>query len=177
MNADNIRFNSLKHHLGYIQQFVLFPSVHWQDELLTLGHLAFDIYTGLLTVSEKDKEVLQILKTHGVIDRSSYLQFIGNINGYKLISLSDESAWILRWGTDENEFIHLHPARFGQYIIRVKASALKTAIALAISLKNKMQPNLDAINQARNFMQLPIIGPKGMDSIVRLFYMIKRDEV
>src|SRR2546428_6623087 len=137
MNAENIRFNSLKHHLGYIQQFVAYPPANWQEQLLSLGHLAFDIYTGSLTVLDKNNEVLDILKANGVHDRTSYKQFLGgDINSYKLVSLSDGSSWILRWGNDHKEFIHVHPARFGSKIIRVRASTLKTAITLAISQRH-----------------------------------------
>jgi hypothetical protein len=172
MKSDNIRFNPLKHHLDYIRQFVKSPPIDWQDNLLLLGHLSFDIYINHLTIGEITEEVLRFLENHNINDQTSYLQFLGDSNNYELISLTDGSNWVLRWGADPLQFIHLHPARIGKYTIRVRSSALKTVITIRIVMQNNFPPDLTSVNQIRKSLQLQAINIKGMDKIISLFQMI-----
>lgn len=57
---------------------------------------------------------------------------------------------MLRWGVVEGRHVHLHPARYSQYTIRVKANTLKTAVAVQIAIRRYEQPlSLALVNQVR----------------------------
>lgn len=174
LNQKNIRFNYLKHHLGYINAFVTAPPANWVERLLELGTLHFDIYTGELALNEIKRQLLLSLNTAGITTRQQYFDFIGDELSYKVIAISDHSNWILRWGNETGLFIHVHPARFGQHIYRVKATALKTAIALLVM--NINYNDLSEINKVRLLLRLSPINKKGFDGIVKLLALIKQGE-
>lgn len=174
LNKKNIRFNYLKHHLGYINAFVTAPPANWTEQLLMLGTLHFDIYTGKLAFNEIERQLLRFLYTVGITTRQQYFDFIGDELSYKVIAISDDSNWILRWGNEAGLFIHVHPARFGLHICRVKAAALKTAIALLVN--NINYNDLSEINKTRLLLKLSPINKKGFDSIVKLLALIQQGE-
>ncbi|POY39103.1 hypothetical protein C3K47_00995 [Solitalea longa] len=170
--ASNIRFNLLKHHLGFIKEFIAEKPDNWQTSLLELGNLHFDIYTGKLTVNSIYAQLIEILQTAGVYSQLNYESFFVN-KRYKLLSLSDGSNWVLLRGNNTRQFIHIHPARFGEHIYRSSAITLKTVIALNVLGFTSAEPDLNTINQVRISLGVSPIADKGMGSIIRLMNLLK----
>ncbi len=84
--------------------------------------------------------------------RSQYIDFLRQYPAnYYTISIADGSLWILRLGELENTYTHIHPGRYSPHTLRVKAGALKTAIATHVWMQMEGQHilTLQLLNQAR----------------------------
>ncbi|HEY9262557.1 hypothetical protein [Chitinophaga sp.] len=125
-----ILFNPLKHHLAELQQTLLLinPS-DINFHLLALGGSQMDMYAGHLSTDTIFREIREQLQRAGVHNRSDYEAFLAHRDHYATLVLSDTSRWILRLAADKSCYIHLHPGRYSPHTFRVKASALKTALA------------------------------------------------
>lgn len=142
---ENILFNALKHHRGYIhQQIETATSATLPDLLKKLGSSQMDIYYGYLSTEGLFEEVL----TH--IPAADEAAYLGWLNGsFKEITLSDTSRWILLEGNVPGQYIHLHPARYSPESMRVKAPILKTAIACMVCHPGLVHPDLSMVNHIR----------------------------
>jgi hypothetical protein len=141
--AENILFNALKHHRGYIRrQLQLATVVTLPDMLKVLGNSQMDVYYGELDLPALFVEVIKQVDT----DEISYLNWLKSHGGYVEITLSDTSRWVLLHGTEPGKYIHLHPARYSPHSLRVKATVFKTAIAVIV---NGGSPDLETLNHIR----------------------------
>jgi hypothetical protein len=155
---NTITFNIIKHHLIEIRQFIDNPPVNYLDVLKIIGSSLTDLYIGKLSVEEIKNEVLEQLTATQLIDKEFYNRWIEKAGGYRKLTLSDSSKWILRNSENNEKFVHLHPARISMNIIRLKASALKTAILFLILNHDKNYQNklidVKYINQIRIDLKL-----------------------
>ncbi len=146
--ANPIKFNCIKHHLGFIKERVNFYTDrnisldNLKVEMLTIGGSQMDIYTGGKSAADISLEIKNNLKDKDLLSYNNYFSWItkGNI-GYKLIILSDNSIWTLRLGGEEERYVHIHPARNSINSMRVKAVTLKTAIIYYIEKKRRYLEN------------------------------------
>ena len=130
-----IRLNALKHHYGYFTSRLY----HWKEwpwdqvaqEIQGLGSNQFDVYTGLLSPESIVAQTADQLRLHGIGPKETLENWLGKI-GYRTLVLSDGSKWVVRLGEDPVKYIHLHPGRRQPLVERIKASHLKTAVALQI---------------------------------------------
>ncbi|WP_255594279.1 hypothetical protein [Pontibacter sp. HSC-14F20] len=161
----------MKHHLGYIREFI---ETHTDAEdsflraqLKTLGRSQLDLYLGKLSAQQIANETTLYLQKHRALAPDAYRLYLSDSGAeYKLISLSDESKWVLRWGVVEGRHVHLHPARYSQHTIRVKANTLKTAVAVQIATRRYKEPlSLALVNQVRTqwleLAPIPAYLPEG----------------
>ena len=152
-----ILFHPLKHHLSYIQAFVAHstatPKADIRAALLTIGGSQLDLYTGPLSPLQIADEVLQYLQEHCLQHSAAYQDYLATAgSAYQLVSLSDGTDWVMRWGVVEGRHVHLHPARYAACTLRVKANALKTAIAALVAAKRggeSASMDTQFINQVR----------------------------
>ncbi|MCO4292926.1 hypothetical protein NF867_08640 [Solitalea sp. MAHUQ-68] len=163
----------MKHHLGFIKEFTAIKPTNWRTDLLELGNLHFDIYTGKLTISSIYDQLITMLQDANVSNEQSYFSFLGDQLSYKQLTISDCSNWILRWGNAPPQFIHIHPARFGEHIYRVRATALKTVIAMNILGNNINEVDLEVINSTRINLGISPITNNGMRSVMELMCLLK----
>ena len=137
-----------------------------QNPLLTLGGSVMDLYTGNISLLAIGHEILKILQQDNIMDADNYKQWLGE-KEYRLINISDNSNWTLRWAETPLRYMHLHPARYSEHTIRIKANLLKTAI---LFVKMNAQ-NVAEINQLRgeylNLSPLKMISP-GLKHIIGL---------
>lgn len=125
-----VLFNPLKHHLAALRHtFSLYTPTDLFVHLLALGGSQMDMYTGRLSPEEIFKEIRVQLKAAGIDSRDGYEVWLAEKNHYATLVLSDTSRWILRLAADKALYIHLHPGRYSPHTLRVKAAALKTALA------------------------------------------------
>jgi hypothetical protein len=159
-----VRFNCWKHHAGYIRQRIKeadnidnFNSI--LKEMLSIGNSQMDLYTGNLSPAEIDNSIRTLIDEKIVNSFQSYFKWVHNEGkDYRIISLIDNSKWTLRVGNEDERYVHLHPGRYSENSIRVKAAALKTAAAALLWKKLNNLPELDlsVINYVRkNFISAP----------------------
>ncbi|HEX8530775.1 MAG TPA: hypothetical protein VF646_12170 [Cytophagales bacterium] len=152
-----VLFHPLKHHLGWIRAFLQesalgeaagLPRVAAQ--LITVGNSQMDLYTGALAPTAIAGEVIGYLSAHGLLEPARYQSWLEQSGGYRLVPLPDGSWWVLRWGEVEGCHVHIHPARHSPHSVRVKASALKTGLLVAMWERLHGQPaGLEEVNGLR----------------------------
>jgi hypothetical protein len=121
-------------------------------EIICIGENLTDMYIGKLTPKEITEEVVQILHSELITEKKRYRHWLhADRKDYRIINLSDSSRWALRWGEDEDKFVHIHPAKKSKYTVRVRGLTLKTALlALSWSAINDLYPDdLKTINKVR----------------------------
>lgn len=145
------KFNPYKHHWHFLIEFV-----NNSDESIILNLLEswcnnyIDFYTGNLSPEEICYELANILNLSKGFNSNDFNYWLNPNNGYKLITISDKSQWILRKSDDPVRYIHLHPSRSGANTVRFKGSTLKTAFAVVQLLRQSQgELNLENINNAR----------------------------
>jgi hypothetical protein len=158
--SENILFNALKHHRGFICQQLQTANV---TSLHILGNSQMDIYYGSLDLNSLFREVIALIPAD---DEVSYLHWLNG--GYKEITLSDTSRWVLLHGTEPGKYIHLHPARYSPHSLRVKATILKTAMAIIIA---EVVPDLDTVNHVRRSISLSPV--KNLDQCEHLWEVLE----
>jgi hypothetical protein len=132
-------FNPLKHHLGFIKDYIeekagknadIIPII---KDLRHLGGSLMDVYTGPLTPEEIIEEIDEFLKTNYLTEFEDFVKWAGiNPTEFKSVILSDDSHWVLKYFENEVRFVHSFPARFSPHSFRVKANTLKSAILYLI---------------------------------------------
>lgn len=159
----SILFNALKHHRSSIVQLIreCEPGT-LAATICMLGNSQMDIYYGTLQIPALSEEVMYQLEVLQVTGAEAYSQWLQETDGYREIALSDHSRWILLWGTEPGKYIHIHPARYSPYTMRVKATTLKTAIACLVFFPGNTLPGLDALNEVRKTV-LQLSPVKGIE--------------
>jgi hypothetical protein len=176
-------FNPLKHHAGHISGFIrdlikcpAYSDEKLKNELLLIGKSQTDLYTGREKPVAIALQIRDFLEERGLSGENTYLAWLGPDNpGYRKIRLNDESEWILLPGKIPGRWIHIHPARYSRYSIRVRAETLKTAIgAIYYSGKHGLNHfDLNVVNLVRTGLlnQSPIkeLSPhRGTGRIIRI---------
>ncbi|MFD2248514.1 hypothetical protein [Pontibacter ruber] len=172
-----ILFHPLKHHLQYIREFARqstqLPEQELKKVFRRIGGSQMDLYLGALSPLQVSEEVILYLQQQGLLQPEVFKHYLG-LGGYRLCTLSDGSVWALRWGVYEGRYVHLHPGRYSNHTIRVKANHLKTALAVAIASTTYKQPlSLELMNQVRTqWLDLsPVPGftsEEGLGKIIEL---------
>jgi hypothetical protein len=85
---------------------------------------------------------------------------------YRKIMLSDESRWVIKRGIDPERYIHIHPAKNSPLSIRIRATTLKTVVALMIHNRQpKEVPHADL--HAVNTIRSAFLGLSPVKSLTR----------
>ncbi|HAM09708.1 MAG: hypothetical protein A2X05_10420 [Bacteroidetes bacterium GWE2_41_25] len=177
-----ILFNPLKHHLGFIRDFMIsktevIRNVSDNDlikELRHLGTSVMDIYSGALPVSRICKEVIEYLFKHNLSDRKTFSEWTGvKMVDYRVVSLSDGSQWTVKYHDNNSRFIHIFPARGSCYSFRVKSNTLKSALIYYIKV-GKDYITGDDLNRVRPLMGLsPVRDTIDVEAIVEMIEILR----
>lgn len=151
-----ILFHPFKHHLGsilaYIKENRSIKPDQLRTDLLSLGTSQLDLYFGPLSPGQVAQETIDYLQVNNLLSPTAFKQLLQQSGSdYHCITLSDGTDWVLRWGVVQSRHVHLHPARYASHTTRVKAAALKTAIATVIASGQLHLPifSLSTINRVR----------------------------
>ena len=151
------RFNPWKHHLHWVQDDLDRVASNPGDLKLRDGMIKHvnsinsnyvDIYTGHLTARQLINGISDELKRLEIRRKIEFLSWMGEW-GFKLVTLSDGSVWVLREGADEEHYIHIHPARNSPNVIRVHGNSWKTAVVMKIFYPHFSDKDNVAINEVR----------------------------
>ena len=156
-DTTTFRFNPWKHHLHWVQEYLHHVLINPGDLKMRDGIIEnvnsinsnyVDIYTGHLTVEQLIKGVCDELGRLKIRDKSEFSLWMGEW-GFKLVTLSDGSVWVLRKGADEEFYIHIHPARNAPNIIRIHGNSWKTAVVAKIFYPHLIDIDHVALNEVR----------------------------
>ena len=156
-----ITFNAQKHHFGFLKnQLQQWITMEWKDispNLLSIGNNLLDFYLGELSVNTICMECLTFLQENKIQEKNAFLDWLKPLE-YRKIELSDHSVWIVKKGEDPIRFIHIHPGKQSPHTLRVRATTLKTVIALkvhSVPVQEEMKMNLEWVNEIRvKYLQL-----------------------
>jgi hypothetical protein len=177
-----ILFNPLKHHLGFIREFILQKTEANQSgdqktmirELKHLGTSVMDVYTGPLPVNEISNEVIVFLKEKELLRSGAFSGWTGiGMKDFRIISLSDGSQWTLKYRDNMLRFVHIFPARESRHTFRVKSNTLKSALLYYI-LVGKDFITGDDLNRVRPLLGLsPIRDPVDAEAITEMIEILR----
>jgi hypothetical protein len=175
------QFNPLKHHLSYIRGFTDDRLSEGGNSIAIIskeirhaGTSVMDVYTGSLQVDKLLGEVRELLVSKGLDDEESFSKWTGkNFRDFSLISLSDESQWILKYHDDRKRYVHLFPARLSPHSFRVKANTLKSAIIYIISTGKDFISRED-LNHSRRIIGLSPVNDTGeVEAIINMIEILR----
>ncbi|HZK95999.1 MAG TPA: hypothetical protein VFC67_17500 [Prolixibacteraceae bacterium] len=157
------RFNPFKHHRNYILGIL---GSAGPEGIIGLLHQVcnnyIDIYTGIMSPGAIVNDVVHILKSKRVFQKTDFTHWVASQNGYQQIKLEDQSEWVIRIGNDNERYIHIHPTRTGPFTIRLKGSSLKTIYMLKTCFEDFPESlSLEKVNQIR--MQIGLSPVKKLD--------------
>jgi hypothetical protein len=174
-------FNPLKHHIGFIKEFINSnidkPTADLNSMIKDLKHLGasvMDIYAGSLSIINICSDAEEILQFKGLLKRKSYEAWIGTKNyEYRLIKLSDGSQWTLKFHDNPERFVHLFPARNSQHTFRVKSNTLKSALIYLIIIGKDLVTG-DDLNKIRPLLGLsPVRNAIDSEAILEMIEILR----
>jgi len=177
-----ILFNPLKHHLGFIRDFISMKTESERDssgkdlirELKHLGTSVMDVYSGSLSISKICKEVIEFLFEKKLLEKQLFSLWAGlKIHDFRLIPLSDGSEWTLKYHNNSLRFVHIFPARGSQYSFRIKSNTLKSALLYNI-IVGKDYVTGDDLNKVRPMLGLsPVKDSIDPEAIVEMIEILR----
>jgi hypothetical protein len=188
MNAEDlipvpILFNPLKHYLPFIRNFINYKMMVEKDpgskdlikELKHLGTCVMDIYAGKLSQDTIFKEVIDFLALNKIVRKETYKEWAGtHFNNYRIISLSDNSHWTLKYHNNETRYVHIFPARLSPHTFRIKANTLKSAILYVIII-GKDYISEDDLNKTRALAGLsPIREIADTEAVTEMIEILRK---
>jgi hypothetical protein len=182
-NPAPLMFNPLKHYLPYIREFVeenISGSLKKDPKTLSreikhLGTCVMDIYTGDLSQNEIFNEIVNYLEKNTLFEKDSFKTWVGTgFNDYKIVTLSDESQWTLKYHNNESHYVHIFPARLSPHTFRVKANTLKSAVLYIITIGKDFVTE-DDLNAARALAGLsPVREVADAEAVTEMIEILRR---
>lgn len=149
---------------------------HLANELLVVGTKFMDFYHGPFSPSEIGTKIMAVLTRSQRAERADLQTWLDAGAGYRMIDFpEDTSRWVIRLG-DHERYVHVHPARYSPFTVRVRASALRTSVlALVYAKLHGSEPtSRSVINAVRTkYLNLSPIGrdatsDEGMGAMIEL---------
>jgi hypothetical protein len=174
-------FNPIKHHLGYIKDFINLHIDNTRTDIQSLtkdikhiGRSVMDIYTGLLSIRSICIEAEEFLKLNNISERESYSVWAGTkVECFRIISLSDGSRWTFKYHNNPLRFVHIFPARNSQHTFRVKANTLKSACIYNIIIGKDLVTG-DDLNKVRPLLGLsPVKDSIDTEAILEMIEILR----
>jgi hypothetical protein len=186
MNTENIipepfLFNPLKHHLGFIREFINLnidnpgsDIAHLTRDLKHLGTSVMDIYTGSFSIRSICLEAEEFLKRKNLLERETFSVWAGTkTDCFRIIPLSDGSQWTLKFHDNLQRYVHIFPARNSQYTFRVKSNTLKSALIYNIIIGKDLVTGYD-LNKVRPLLGLsPVKDAIDTEAILEMIEILR----
>lgn len=174
-------FSPLKHHLDFMREFINLktdkPHSDIKDlikELKHLGTSVMDVYTGSLEIRNICNEVEADIRQKGLLNMESFADWAGiKKDSFRIISLSDNSQWTLKFHDNKVRFVHIFPARNSQHTFRVKSNTLKSAMIYYILIGKDLVTG-DDLNKVRPLLGLsPIKDSVDAEAILEMIEILR----
>jgi hypothetical protein len=132
-----ILFNTWKHHAATLRQRIAEVAAAGPtalaalpSRLVVIGMKLMDLYTGTLTPQAIGAGLVELLDQQSTLSPERYQAWVQAAGGFRTLTLSDQSVWLLRCGDLNDRYVHVHPGRWTPHTRRVRANVLKTAIVV-----------------------------------------------
>lgn len=145
-------------------------------ELVVIGTKLMDLYHGPFSPREIGEKVLADLKRARRDAPEAFRAWVEAEGGYRVVEFpEDTSRWVLRFA-EEDRFVHVHPARYSPFTVRVRANVLTTAVMALAYVKIHGGDALDrkVVNAVRrDYLALAPVGrdpsaDEGIGSVIAL---------
>jgi hypothetical protein len=176
-------FNPLKHHLNFIREYVEHKVCNPENydkniflkEIKHLGTSVMDIYNGSLSIDNISGEVMMFLVSKNITEKEPFAAWAGrNENDFRLITISDDSEWTLKYHHNEKRYVHFFPARNSPHSFRVKSNTLRSAILYYVVIGKDFITG-DDLNRARALSGLsPVRDPADAEAILKMIEILRR---
>jgi hypothetical protein len=179
-----VLFNPHKHHAGFLRErigrAVAADDLRTlADELAVVGSKLMDLYHGPFSPPEIADQVMTHLGRTRLAAPTAFRAWVEAGGGYRVIEFpEDTSQWVLRAGDEDDRFVHVHPARYSPFTIRVRANVLTTAVmALALTARQGGDPLSRPVVNAvrRDYLGLAPVGrdPSGDEGIGAVIELLR----
>lgn len=131
-----VLLNAHKHHAGFLGERIRsavaagpagLPPL--AAELVVVGTKLMDLYHGPFSPREIGEKVLADLRRAGRDTPDAFRTWVEAVGGYRVVEFpEDTSRWVFRYGEEGGRFVHVHPARYSPFTVRVRANVLTTAV-------------------------------------------------
>jgi hypothetical protein len=174
-------FNPMKHHIGFIKEFINFnidkTGADLKSVIKDLKHLGtsvMDIYTGSLSIRNICCETEEFLRGKGLLNLKAYEVWVGaDRDEYRLIRLSEGSEWTLNVHDNPERFVHVFPARSSQHSFRAKSNTLKSALIYLIMIGKDLVTG-DDLNKIRPLLGLsPVKNVSDTEAILEMIEILR----
>jgi hypothetical protein len=186
MNADYqipepFLFNPIKHHLGFLKEFINInigssqaDNISLNRDIKHIGRSVMDIYTGSLPVRNICNETGEYLLEKNIAGKERFSDWAGTKNEcFRIIRLSDESQWTLKYHNNPLRFVHIFPARNSRYTFRVKSNTLKSALIYNILIGKDLVTG-DDLNRVRPLLGLsPVKDAIDTEAILEMIEILR----
>ena len=177
-------FNDLKHHRDSQIERIVDSRLNTptkdliNQQLLRIGNSMIDLYFGPCSVQQICAEISEQLKMIKRFEQDHYMRFLDETKKkYRIMDLNDGSSWTLLIGREDERYLHIHPSRASKYTIRVRATALKTAILLLIycNIEDLEKDLVNQVNKVRKLflMESPIKNESYTKGLKRVLQLLK----
>lgn len=173
-------FNPMKHHLAFLREFIILRSEGESTddikdlvkELKHLGTSVMDVYNGRLSVLSICNEVEKYLEAKSLMNKESLTKWTGT-NNLRIITLSDDSEWTVKYHNSISRFVHFFPARSSPHSFRVKSNTLKSAM-LYLILIEKDYISAEDLNKVRSLLVLsPVKDSFDTEAILEMIEILR----
>ena len=183
LTSAQVHFNPLKHHLGFIcHELIHMAEVTSDvkksmfDDVKSVNSNFVDVYTGEYTSIEIQEMIAKDLIGRNIKNETDFQHWLG-VKGYRLITLSDKSMWVLRKSIFKSAYVHINPSRIPPLTFRIHGNAWKTVVGLLIIHPEFIHnvPSFGEINSFRNeYMDLsPVKGNKNLQRVMKVYELIR----
>ena len=190
-------FNPLKHHLGFMRDFINI-NIETYDrenaiagsarvstlqnqkstllirELKHLGTSVMDVYTGNLAIQNICDRIEEFLISKNLFRQEKYSAWTGEKSeNFRIVTLTDGSQWTLKFHNNPQRFVHIFPARNSQHSFRVKSNTLKSAMIYSILIGKDYITGYD-LNKVRPLLGLsPIKDAVDTEAILQMIEILR----
>jgi len=150
-----VTFNPHKHHFYFLkEQVIKWQNLPWtavEKNLLLMGNNLSDLYWGKLSVEKICRECRLLAEKENLTSAEKLNDWLFPME-FRKVKLSDHSEWVIKPGLDTGRFLHIHPAKYSPFTIRVRGVTLKTVVALKTlpGTQSRNQLKLELVNQVRS---------------------------
>jgi len=106
--------------------------------------------------------------------RNSFSIWTGvKMNEFRIITISDDSQWTLKYHDSSQRFVHIFPARSSRHTFRVKSNTLKSALLYYILIGKDFITG-DDLNRVRPLLGLsPVKDAVDTEAILEMIEILR----
>ena len=165
-------FNCWKHHKLFIQNKIeridlkhAGATVELKQALIKIGRSQMDLYTGMQLPKDITFHLMSMLIPEGIINEKDYREWIRSSGkNYRIVEIAEGSKWTMLNINEQGRYIHIHPAKYSSFSVRVRSLELKTAIAVLVWTNTYSGSAFDI--QVINKVRKELIGESPLKSVI-----------